>query len=101
MVEPEKQKTKSNLINAFKSMMGYQKGVAKKLSSQTREDRGNSRFCFVLFVFLGPKHMQVPQARRRIGAMAAGLHRCQQPPQIRAGSATYTTAHSSTGALTH
>ena len=58
---------------------------------------------FVFFPFLGllPQHMEVPRPRGWIGAITAGL--CPQPQQlgIWAMSATYTTAHSNAGSLTH
>ena len=49
-------------------------------------------FCFGLFVFLGlhRQHMEVP----RLGVQS-------EQRQIRAASATYTTAHGNTGSLTH
>ena len=49
------------------------------------------------FVFLGvhPRHVEVPRLGGRIRAAAA------YATQIRATSATYTTAHSNTGSLTH
>lgn len=41
MVQPEKEKAKGDLRTAFKYMTGYYKGDANKVSSITREDRGN------------------------------------------------------------
>ena len=60
------------------------------------------RFCFNLFVFLGPHlgHMELP----RLGVeseLQLPAYTQPQQCQIRATSATYTTAHSTAGALTH
>ena len=63
---------------------------------------GGSKLGLFLFLkffscFLGPplQHMDVPKPRGQIATTAAGLR------QIRAASATYTTAHGNPGSLTH
>ena len=58
---------------------------------------------FVFLPFLGPlpRHMEVSQARGRIGAVAASLCQGHSNSGIRAVSATYTTAHGNAGSLTH
>ena len=47
-----------------------------------------------------PRPMEVPRARVWIGAVATDLHRSSRQHQIRAVSATYTTAHGNTRSLT-
>ena len=55
------------------------------------------------FAFLGPHPVAYggSQARGQIRAVATGLRHSQQPRQIWATSATYTTTHGNAGSLTH
>ena len=48
-----------------------------------------------------PESYGSSQARRWVGAIAAGLHYCSQQRGIWAASATCTTAHGNVGSLTH
>ena len=58
-------------------------------------------FCLLVFSRTSSMAHGGSQARGQIGAVAIGLTPQPQPLQIRAMTATYTTAHGNTGSSTH